>query len=105
MARAREPRIKTTGITETLRGISQPSTIVTIRMLQATVGICAVATFGGTVRESDSPWFCGPVGWVMTDVLVLPEAVPCKGAQGLWNVPDDALAKMRAQFATREDRA
>jgi hypothetical protein len=71
---------------------------VTIRMLQATVGICAVATYGGTVREDASPWFCGPIGWVMTDVLVLPEAVPCRGAQGLWAVPDDVLAKMRALF-------
>lgn len=77
---------------------------VSISMLLRNVGICAVATFGGTVRESDSPWFCGPVGWVMTDVLVLPEPVPCRGAQGLWEVPGDGLAKMRAQFATREDR-
>jgi hypothetical protein len=91
-------------IHETLRSLAQGGLIdgamkVTIRMLQETVGICAVATYGGTVRESDSPWFCGPVGWVITDVLALPAAVPCRGAQGLWDVPADALEKMRAQFA------
>jgi len=32
-------------------------------------------------------WFCGPVGWVLDEVVVLREPVPCRGAQGLWVVP------------------
>jgi hypothetical protein len=71
---------------------------ITLRMLSRYAGIVAVATFGGAVTASESPWFCGPFGWVMTDVLVLPEPVPCRGAHGLWDVPADVLVKMRAQF-------
>ena len=71
---------------------------VTLRMLSRYVGIVAVAAFGGAVTESESPWFGGPVGWVLSDIIVLPEPVPCRGAQGLWDIPDDVLEKMRAQF-------
>ena len=61
-------------------------------------GIVAVCRFGGTVRESDDPWFNGPIGWLLHELVVLPEAVPCKGAQGLWELPPDALAGVRRQF-------
>ncbi len=44
-----------------------------------------------------SPWFGGPVGWVLLDVLALPEPVPCKGAQGLWTLPPDVEAKVLEQ--------
>ena len=74
-----------------------PTEVLTLRALSRYTGIVAVATYGGTVTASDSPWFCGPIGWVMTDVLVLPEPVACRGAQGLWEVPADVLEKMRAQ--------
>jgi len=43
------------------------------------------------------PWFDievdGNVGWVLRDVIVLPTPIPCKGAQGLWDVPD-SIAKV-----------
>jgi hypothetical protein len=32
-------------------------------------------------------WFCGPVGWLLDEVVVLREPVACKGAQRLWTVP------------------
>lgn len=37
------------------------------------------------------PWFFGPVGWLLDDVRKLPQPVPCKGAWGLWTVPDGAI--------------
>jgi len=43
----------------------------------------------GVVTESADPWFVGPFGWVLSDVVVLPAPVPCRGAQGLWEVPAD----------------
>jgi len=70
--------------------------------------IVAVATYGGAVPESTSPWFCGPWGWKLLGerddqpLIVLAEPVRCRGMQGLWEVPADVLEKMRAQF--REDR-
>lgn len=40
-------------------------------------------------------WWCGPIGWVLGDVVALPEPVPCKGAQGLWTVSGSALERTR----------
>lgn len=45
-----------------------------------------------------SPWWFGPVGWVLADVRVLATAVPCRGAQGLWTVPDDVAAAVSAEM-------
>lgn len=36
----------------------------------------------------------GRFGWVLSDVIALPEPIACKGALGLWTVPDDVLAKL-----------
>jgi hypothetical protein len=32
-----------------------------------------------------SRWWLGPVAWVLTDFVALPEPIECKGHQGLWN--------------------
>jgi hypothetical protein len=52
------------------------------------------ATLVDVVRESDSPWFFGPYGFMLESVHRTP-IVPCKGALGFWNVPADVLAKIR----------
>lgn len=41
----------------------------------------------------------GSYGWFLDELIVLPEPVPCRGAQGLWNVPQDVLDKIRDQLA------
>jgi hypothetical protein len=33
----------------------------------------------------------GRFGWILQDVIVLPEPIPCKGHQRLFEVPDDIL--------------
>jgi hypothetical protein len=53
------------------------------------LGIVGLVRIAGVVRESPSPWFFGPFGWVLEHVRELAEAVPCKGAMGLWRVPED----------------
>lgn len=55
-------------------------------------GIFAVATFGGVVEESDSYWFDGPYGWILSDVVLLDRPVTIKGKQGLWDIPPEAMA-------------
>lgn len=45
-----------------------------------------------------SPWFMGPYGWILDEVIALPSPVHCKGMQGLWTVPADIEALMRAQL-------
>lgn len=57
-------------------------------------GIVALARHGGVVKQSDDPWFEGPFGWVISELIVLPEAIPCRGAQGLWKVPLDIADRL-----------
>lgn len=47
------------------------------------------------VSSSDSPWFCGPFGFVLSDIELTP-IVPCKGALGLWNLPDEVMRHLDA---------
>ncbi len=71
-------------------------------------GYVAKTPDGGRVRSHigeaiarqivESQWRCGPVGWVLDNVRPLAVAVPCKGAQGLWNVPPDIEAAVVAQL-------
>lgn len=69
-------------------------------------GIMAIAQYGGIVSpdmdESDDPWFEGPLAWRLDDLVELPEPIPCRGAQGLWLVPDELLPRVRDGF--RADR-
>lgn len=37
----------------------------------------------------DDKWFFGPIGWILEDVQLLDEPIPCKGALRLWNVPQE----------------
>lgn len=60
--------------------------------------VVAVARLVGTVRASSDTWFCGPVGWQLADVVALREPVPCNGAQGLWELPPEVRARVRAQY-------
>ena len=35
-----------------------------------------------------SPWFGGPVGWLMKDFQFLEKPMACKGSLGLWRLPE-----------------
>lgn len=59
--------------------------------------VVAVVHLAGCVTESDDPWFAGRFGWLFENVRKLPEPISCKGAQGLWTLPDDIEAKVREQ--------
>jgi hypothetical protein len=41
----------------------------------------------------------GRWAWMVADVRPLPEPIPCRGAQGLWTVPDDIDAQLRGAAA------
>ena len=51
----------------------------------------------------DSPWFCGPFGWVFDFPTRCPSPVPCTGHQGLWNLPAEVEREVRDQ-TERNDR-
>lgn len=47
-----------------------------------------------------SPWAePGARHWELCDVVVLPRPVPCRGAQGLWRIPDEVAERMARQLA------
>ncbi len=54
-------------------------------------GIVATGVYQGPAEANrflHDPWFVGPVGWVFAELGALPQPVPCRGAQGLWTVPE-----------------
>lgn len=65
-------------------------------------GLFAAARFAGCVTASPSPWFNGPHGWAWSELVVLPEPVPCRGAQGLWDIPAEALALFVARVSAAD---
>lgn len=36
-----------------------------------------------------SPFYFGPFGWVLEDAQEFSAPIPCRGFQGLWNVPEE----------------
>lgn len=44
------------------------------------------------------PWFQGPCGWVLTEVVKFAEPIECRGGQKLWEVPSDVHEEMRRRF-------
>jgi len=60
--------------------------------------IVGSAIVWGFVTRSTDEWFHGPIGWSLSDVRTLSEPVPCRGAQGLWDVPADIEAKFNPVF-------
>ena len=45
-------------------------------------------------------WWLGPVGWLLGKVQRLPEPVPCRGYQKLWNLPKLVEAKVLEQLGS-----
>lgn len=43
-------------------------------------------------------WLVGRRAWALAEVQRLPEPVPCRGYQGLWDVPADVAAAIEAQI-------
>lgn len=69
----------------------------------ATATLVTYVTHSHQIPEYTAPeqrrWFNGPIGFVLRDVVALPEPVPCKGMLGFWTLPDHVEAKVRAQLS------
>ena len=62
-------------------------------------GMCDYPGAFSDAAAKACPWAVpGMEQWRFGRVFALPEPVPCKGAQGLWRVPDDVAARVRAQW-------
>jgi hypothetical protein len=56
----------------------------------------------GATRPQCSPWAVADAHhWLLADVRPLPEPVPCKGALGLWRLPEDVEKAVREQLEVR----
>jgi hypothetical protein len=56
-------------------------------------GIIALARFGGNVTEHNSPYFTGPVGWVLHRRTPLAKPLPINGKQGPWELSNSLLLR------------
>lgn len=63
------------------RGLYQPRPA-----MECPLGIVGTAVVTGYITKSTDPWFMGPFGWVLEDVLEFEEYVPATGAMGLWRL-------------------
>lgn len=67
--------------------------------------VIAVAKYNGALRDPTpgDPWRVQRhdlYGWQLYDVVALPHPVPCRGAQGLWDLRGDVRDVVRAQYLT-----
>jgi hypothetical protein len=46
--------------------------------------IIGIVDLVDVVESSDSPWFSGPVGWVLAQPRVIDPPIPCRGMPGLF---------------------
>ena len=66
--------------------------------------ICGVARVSDVITKSRSKWFHHPAdgsinyGWLLTDIILLKEAIPCSGALKLWTVPTAVVRKIQRQL-------
>lgn len=65
----------------------------------------AVARCGGWVTQSSDPWFLGPFGWVLTEVIPLPEPIPCRGRQGVWFPPPEVAYTVGRMIHVTQQKA
>ena len=64
----------------------------------ATCRLVMVVTVGtyDDLPEDQRRWFVGPYGWLVDDLRVLSQPVPCRGFQKLWRMPEDVRAAVEA---------
>lgn len=54
--------------------------------------VCTVVV-AGFITSSSSPWFGGPIGWVLEDVEPC-KPISCKGSLLLWRLPPAIVARL-----------
>lgn len=65
-----------------------------------TGAILATAVLEGYVTESESEWFFGKYGWLLSNVQILREPIFCKGKLGLWNIIPPHEKSIREQTSS-----
>jgi hypothetical protein len=60
-------------------------------------GIVGVMEIIDCVNQHNSPWYFGKYGYIIKNVRPLP-FVACKGALGLWDVPEEVVQQLGAEL-------
>jgi len=79
-------------------GTRLPPSITYRELLKMSGCIVGMMRVTDCVTEFDSPWFVGPIGLVLADVVELKVPVPCKGSLGPWIVPPAIERAVREQL-------
>lgn len=67
----------------------------TMSRLNAAGCIIGTVVFLQSIENSPSRWASpGKKHWPITEARALPEPIPCRGAQGLWNVPPEIAERI-----------
>ena len=61
--------------------------------------IAGVVKLTGFETEHESPWFMGPVGWLLDDITPIKPGIAIVGRQGLWQLPLNVRRMVRAAWA------
>ena len=74
--------------------------------------IVALVRYSGSVTSLEAllerlgeralPFWIGPTGWILEDVVPLEKPIPVRGALSLWDVPSPAMDKIRAELIGRD---
>lgn len=77
-------------------GIEFPSRkeMYTQSAIVGTAIIDRVVTADKSLPADQKRWFFGAFGWILRDIVVLLEPIPCNGKLGLWTVPPDIEGKI-----------
>lgn len=67
--------------------VELPPIVLPPMSMLPTGGLVGWASMVGCVKNSASPWFCGPYGFQLQDRGALVGIIPCKGALGFFQ-PD-----------------
>ena len=83
--------------------MGEPGQIVAVCRLARVLDLDALGPTHPLIAQH-APWASGPYCWEVDRVTELPEPVACKGAQGLWPLPPEVLARVRMQWAAATTR-
>jgi len=78
------------GFVSLCKTMAETGNLESVPAVEFTTGVIGLARFGGNVVEHDSPYFTGPIGWVLDERNPLTKPLPINGKQGPWEL-DNAL--------------
>lgn len=80
-------------VLEQARAESPSESLIPAIHTGAIVGTAKIAQVREPIDERER-WALGPLCWVLEDVRRLQAPIPCRGRQGVWNLPDAVMNEL-----------